>query len=408
MNGSKTTIKSLVRDITYFIMLYISKILVHFPKKENLWVFGAWRGKLYADNSKYMFEYVNKFHPEINAVWISREKIVVKEIRQKGYKAYHRNNLMGIMTCLRAQAAFLTEDRHDISRILISGAIIVQLWHGMGIKDIMRISPKERSSVQERYDMVVHSHQDEYWMVACEEAVEKYSKAFSLSKQKMFITGQPKDDTFINIAGNVFIERIRKAHSNCKIVVYLPTHRNFGAKGTTAVLNYEVLKEVNDKLAQKNIVMIFKPHAHEFKNYDGVNVDLSNIVFATDSQVYGDVYEFLPVCDMMITDYSGVMLGYLASRKPMIYFAYDLDEYISADAGFCYTYDEVTAGPVCRSWNEVIEALGQLAQEDVYAERREQLRKRFCPMADGDSCKRIFMKVREIRTNAGVGVNEKV
>ena len=29
------------------------------PKKKNLWLFGAWEGQLYADNAKYMFEYVN-------------------------------------------------------------------------------------------------------------------------------------------------------------------------------------------------------------------------------------------------------------------------------------------------------------------------------------------------------------
>ena len=28
------------------------------PKSKNLWIFGAWRGQLYADNSKYLFEYV--------------------------------------------------------------------------------------------------------------------------------------------------------------------------------------------------------------------------------------------------------------------------------------------------------------------------------------------------------------
>ena len=396
MNSSKETIKSIAKDFVYFILIYVSKILELFPKNKNIWVFGAWRGKLYADNSKYMFEYINNIHPDIKAIWISREKKVVKEIRQKGYKAYHRNSLMGISSCLRAQVAFFTEDRHDISRILISGATIVQLWHGMGIKDITRISPKGRSAVQERYDRIVHSHQDEYWMVACEEAVNKYSNAFSLSRQQMFITGQPKDDTFINVAGNKFIEQIRKSHSNCLVAVYLPTHRNFGEKGTSNILSYDVLKEVNNKLAKKNIVMIFKPHAHEFKNYEGISVDLPNIVFATDSQVYGDIYEFLPVCDMMITDYSGVMLGYLASKKPMIYFAYDLDEYISSDAGFCYTYDEVTAGPICKTWDEVINAVWQLAQKDLYVKKREQLRKRFCPMADGESCSRIFNKVQEI------------
>ena len=129
----------------------------------------------------------------------------------------------------------------------------------------------------------------------------------------------------------------------------------------------------------------------------GLNEKFSNIIFATDSKLYGDVYEFLPACDMMITDYSGIMLGYLASQKPIIYFVYDYDDYLLSDAGFCYKYEEVTAGPICREWDEVLKAMEVLMCNDSYATKRENLKNKFCPLADGRSCERIYSKVVEIR-----------
>ena len=35
---------------------------------DDVWVFGAWGGRAYADNSRYLFEWVRANHPEIRAV----------------------------------------------------------------------------------------------------------------------------------------------------------------------------------------------------------------------------------------------------------------------------------------------------------------------------------------------------
>ena len=148
-------------------------------------------------------------------------------------------------------------------------------------------------------------------------------------------------------------------------------------------------------LEEKNIVMIFKPHFHEFEKYAGYEGTLGNIIFATDKEKFGDVYEFLPACDMMITDYSGIMFGYLASGKPIVYFPYDYDEYVNGDAGFCYDYYDITYGPVCKTWEDVVNTLATITSED-YAELREKQRARFCPHADGKNCERVYQAVLDI------------
>ena len=45
----------------------------------------------YSDNSKYLFEYVCKEHPEIRAVWITVNKSVYEELISGGKEVYLAN-----------------------------------------------------------------------------------------------------------------------------------------------------------------------------------------------------------------------------------------------------------------------------------------------------------------------------
>ncbi len=388
-------IKEIIKNV-------IKLLLKLVPTDKKLWVFGAWAGKLYADNSKYMFEYVNNNKPQIKAVWVTKSDDVLKQVRAMGYRCYKSYSVLGIWYVSRAAVCFETAGNGDISVLAeCSKAKIIQLWHGMGIKDV-GISDKGwyGSYSEEKKAQLEKSFKDNhatwYWMAASQEAVTKYHKAYYVPEEHFFITGQPKDDTFVNVNENEYINDIRKKHPAARIAVYLPTHRNFGADNEISdVMSIESLEKLNKKLCEKNIVMIFKPHFHEFSKYAGCESAMSNIVFATDMQKFGDVYEFLPQCDMLITDYSGIMFGYIASSKPIIYFAYDYDEYINSDAGFCYDYNDITYGPVCSTWDDVVDAAATIESAD-YDELRQKQRERFCPHCDGRSCERIFEQTMKL------------
>ena len=137
--------------------------------------------------------------------------------------------------------------------------------------------------------------------------------------------------------------------------------------------------------------MIFKPHMHEFELYKSLDAEaLSNIIFAVDPVVFGDVYQFLPACDAMITDYSGIMLGYLTGERPIVYFAYDYDDYVRDDAGFYFPYEEVVAGPICKTWEETVSSLRDIFEHDVYGRLRAERRMRFSPNNDGMNRKRVY------------------
>lgn len=91
-----------VKNILEFFALYLSML---FPRDRRTTIFGAWWGNKYDDNSKYLFEYVVKNRPDLNAVWLSDNDNVVKEIIKKGYPAYHSKSLKAILLALRVALA---------------------------------------------------------------------------------------------------------------------------------------------------------------------------------------------------------------------------------------------------------------------------------------------------------------
>lgn len=369
----------------------------HSKKNKDIWVFGAWEGTLYSDNSKYLFEYVNAVDKSIRCIWISKEQSVVDQVRSLGYEAYHRASIKGIYYCLRAGAAFITADVSDLSMIIGGKTEIFQLWHGMGMKAVGYKSgwtKQQGLGLDNSDEEPLKKYSEWTWLCASEEAIQKYGSSFRIPREKFVITGEPKGDPFTNVPRSEYIEQLREQHPGARIAVYLPTHRNFGHDDTKSdMLSIETLKQVNEQLAAINALMIFKPHYHEFEKYKDYHGQLSNIIFGTDKAKFGDVYEFLPSCDMLITDYSGIMFGYLASGKPIIYFPYDKESYITGDAGFCYDYDDISYGPVCMTWKEVVEQIRSIKAED-YQVAREKQRKRFCPFSDGKSCERAYREAR--------------
>ena len=59
--------------------IYLASFLV--KRDANIWVFGSWKGQLYNDNSKYLFEYVLNEKKDIKAFWIVKNKRLFKELK---------------------------------------------------------------------------------------------------------------------------------------------------------------------------------------------------------------------------------------------------------------------------------------------------------------------------------------
>lgn len=356
-----------------------------FPKKKNLWVFGCWNGKIYADNPKYLFEYVNKNKPEISCVWITRNKEVYKMLTERGYTCYERYSVRGILAALRAEAAFITSNEpSDISPFVSRKKTkVIQLWHGIGGK-AMRWQSLD--------DATLKRFASYTWMATSEAYIDIMHDATAAPKENFIITGYPRNDVFVNTPENSAVKKILDAHPATKYVLYMPTHRNFGTQN----VKVDEFIQVDKVFRENNIVMVYKPHFHELKNVLHLESQFTNIILAKDQIVWGDVYSYIHYFDLLIGDYSSVSYDFLCAKKPIVMYVYDIEEYKKVDFGIQDSFESMPLGPFCYTWEETVNAILSISVNDTWYEQREKCRMLFHPYEDGNNSARVCAEVLKL------------
>ena len=92
-----------------------------------------------------------------------------------------------------------------------------------------------------------------------------------------------------------------------------------------------------------------------------------------------DPYVFLKMADVLITDYSSIYFDYLLLDRPIIFFDYDLKEYLNDSRELYFDYDEFTPGEKVSNYHELKKAIFKSVNSDKeyttgYSEFRKKIR----------------------------------
>ena len=377
---------------TFNIPLYlIAKII---PKDKNIWIFGAWFGEKYGDNSKYLFEYVNKNHPEIRAIWLTKNKETLNIIRKKGYKVYYSYSFMGYLYSLRACFSFISTGFNDINHFVFT-KFYINLWHGIPLKKIV-YDDKLVNSI--RYDTLFHKliriifpfirkPEDFYKVIASsKDETITLSTAFRKNINNILATGLPRNDIF-------FQKKLQNKREMIN-VIYMPTHRNEGELDIKELFLNNI-DLINNSLEKNSIILHIKLHYYHMKDMN--QLKYTNIKLLFDDDIEQDIYSKINIFDILITDYSSIYFDYLLSDKPIIFAPFDYEEYIKRDRELYYDYGAVTPGPKCRNWNEVIQWIEKFKENpDLYSKERKKIRDKFHQYQDGKSCERVYDEMQRL------------
>lgn len=379
--------KKLQKLFIYIINLplyYISKLI---PKSKKIWIFGAWFGEKYADNSKYFFEYVNNHDPTIKAIWLTKNKETLKLVRKKGYKAYYSYSIKGYWITMRAYLSFVSTGISDVNRFVFTGKCI-NLWHGIPLKKIGyddRITNKilKKRSIKEIVFPFIRKYEFFYKIIASSKTdANLYRSAFNKKISNIWITGLPRNDVFFN----------KKHYTEEFNIIYMPTHRKEGEFDVNKLFLNNI-NDINHFLKGINAILYIKLHYYHMKNMQ--NLNYSNIKMIFDKDIEQDIYTNINSFDILITDYSSIYFDYLLSNKPIIFAPFDLEEYLKKDREFYFDYNEVTPGPKCKNWNEVLEWINKFKNNpQLYEEERKKIRNMFHKYQDGQNSKRVYEMVK--------------
>ncbi|GLW96241.1 CDP-glycerol glycerophosphotransferase family protein [Microtetraspora sp. NBRC 16547] len=113
--------------------------------------------------------------------------------------------------------------------------------------------------------------------------------------------------------------------------------------------------------------------------------------FAYDVSAHPDVRELYPLADVLVTDYSSAMFDFASTGRPMLFFAYDVEEW--ADR-FPFDYEAEVPGPLLTTTDEVVEAIEHVGEVSAkYAGLYHDFVAKFCPLDDGLAARRVVDQI---------------
>jgi CDP-glycerol glycerophosphotransferase (TagB/SpsB family) len=390
------------------LVLYLLGGLV--PRDRGLWVFGSWHGRRFADNAKWLFAHVARGEPEVRAVWISRDPAIVAELRSLGYEAHPALSPRGIWTCLRAGVYAYDVNVGDVNFYTSCGAFRANLWHGTPLKRIERdIDTPGHPAHREFHGSWLrrafyhlrapwNARSPDLTIAASPYAAPHMASAFAVPAERAPVTGLPRNDVLLSDEESPFPadaawrERLLAWRAQGRrVLVYMPTFRDTKADRSLP-LDWDRLEAF---LAERGAVMLLKLHPHDAARLPDLARRASFEVVDTGA----DPYPILRHADVLVTDYSSVFFDFLALDRPMVFYAYDLEQYRSSDRSLYLAYEEATPGHHAATFDGLLAVLDLALQDrrtgtDRGVPSRREAMPRFAPLRDARSAERIVQVIR--------------
>ena len=352
--------------------LYLSTLSI---RSKRIYVFGAWQGQKFSDNSKYLYLQALK-DDSIKAIWITKNRKIYEHMRAKGYPALMHNSLKGIYYQLRAAIYFTSERKKDVSALLIGNATRINLWHGVGLKRILNDDKINHVKPFNTYGVLKKSlkrlrsypYRKEYVLSTSETMTKIFSSAFKKTPDKILELGQPRNDVFFD--DTLEVENLPFAEMGKQIILYMPTHRNFGATPIQLCKIFDLAK-LDEFCKTNNLLFVVKKHfCHRFdiEHLSGY----ANILDITQTDY--DTQLLLKKASILITDYSSCYVDYLLLDRPVIFYNYDYENYVLNDRDLYFDYEQTTPGPKVKTFPCLLNCLEQAVHSDNDEYRKERKR----------------------------------
>ncbi|WP_165767950.1 CDP-glycerol glycerophosphotransferase family protein [Virgibacillus indicus] len=228
----------------------------------------------------------------------------------------------------------------------------IQLWHAagavkkFGLKDLSL--GERRPSACRRFKKVYQRF--DYVVVGSERMTAIFQEAFGLAGNRFLRKGVPRTDFFFNeemkIKAKQSITHNFPIITEKKVILYAPTYRDDELTMNQIMIDVD---KIYDRLKEDYILLISIHPAvtlDDFQMYPDFLFNVSNY----------PINHILLISDVLITDYSSVMFEFSLLNKPMVFYAYDLEEY-SRTKGLWEDYESLVPGPVVQSTDQIIEVL---------------------------------------------------
>ena len=271
--------------------------------------------------------------------------------------------------------------------------VAINLWHACGaFKKFGRSTAELKfGSSAATLDKYPNYGNLTHVTVSSPEVIWAYEEAMHLPKGIVKATGVSRTDQFYD---KEFVEsrkqklyEIMPEAKDKKVILYAPTFR--GHVATASSPDRIDFERFCRELGNEYVIVC---NHHPFvKNPPIIPEELQH--FARDLTKYLSIEDLLCCADICISDYSSLVFEYSLFEKPMIFYAYDYDNYCDW-RGFYYDYSEFTPGPVVQTEDELLNSIKNI---DTQFDKQKVIdfKEKFMGSCDGHATERIIALMKE-------------
>jgi CDP-ribitol ribitolphosphotransferase len=288
----------------------------------------------------------------------------------------------------RADVVVIDDFQPAIYRVRDPDVTIVQLWHAVGAFKTVGYSRVGKAGAPDPFGPM---HKNYTWVtVSSTDDIPVYAEAFGIPESHVVATGIPRVDPMFDPAHrDEALAAVRSAFPATvgrETILFAPTFRGDGARSASYDLSTIDYDRLHELCVERDAVCLIRMHPFVTEPLRIPEALRDRILDASASATTVETNDLLFAVDLLITDYSSIVYEYSTLGRPMLFYAWDLDEYV-ASRDFYEPYRDFVPGRIVRTFAELLDAI---RREDFELEKVDRFARRHFDHLDRGSTDRVI------------------
>lgn len=301
-----------------------------------------------------------------------------------------RHSIKGFWSFFRSKYVFTDIGINGLKKP-VKNQLLINTWHGTSLKKIGYLM---NDNLNES-----HIPMASYVIAYSPFFVNVLSKAFGISKDRVLVTGEPRND-YLFSENDTILKRLN-IENNKKILIWMPTYRQNKFDNTDDGAQYELgipllsnrnISLLNEHCSNNGCLLIIKWHG--MQSNSEIDNKYSNIRFITSEDIQKTelpLYHLIAQCDGLITDYSSIYINYLVLNKPICFAYDDMDQYMQKRGFMFDNVKEIMPGVHAETFEDLLNFIEIFSNgKDNYIEDRLRVNSLLNSYSDNNNANRLL------------------
>ena len=398
--GSKLVLQKFIQmiDVVYSSITFILFVAFCFPlarfyrNHNRHWVIGGHRGRIYEDNSASLHQYIiNNTTQKI--VWITSSPAVFRKLKEQNIVVLKRHSLKARWRIATAPVLIYShgEDDLDLFLILLRKTLGLRIYITHSTTCLVGVGCFARRVLRFGY---LRNILFRFLLTDFD-----YLLVISELEKKNFSLGFPHRAHVIILGGGPHIDQVMTNRSpKQKTILYFPTSRV--KKSSAARLN-RIVEEI---VSSKDLLNWLESNDYILKIGHHINrkppvssPESSRIQWTLPQEIIKEVTR----CSLFISDYSGLLTDYLIMDRPVVFFPFDIEQYIKQKRLFM-DYEDYAYGPIAYSVKDLIKLI--VSEEwnhlELFSEKRSHWKRLLFPHRQPVYAQNSYQQIKRLLNEA--------